>query len=146
MELLKLLLAYIVIFVGCEENPNFNNKRQLYTNHDFIDVAEICGKKRSPLHCRTNDTSCCYDSDQSQWIDLRSNTVVQNMTEEKSCLYVTREHESLSLNCKTSCTNLTTSGMWGCDITGSSGERQSIYIYIGNNKDLGKVHLYINTC
>ena len=142
MEVLKLLLAYFTVFVRCEKYPELFMKWSR-ENNSFIDVAEFCEEFHGiPLQCRTNN------SDNSQWIDLRygSNTVVQNLTEEESCLYVTREHESLSLNCKTSCTNLTTSGMWGCNIPGSSGERHSIYIYIGNNKDLGKVHLYINTC
>ena len=143
MEALKLLLAYFSVFTECVKSQNLYHHGDLIDNNSFIVVTDICGGGASPLQCRTKNTSCC--SETSQWIDLRyrNGSVVQNVTDEKCCLYVNREHESLSLNCKTSCTNLTTSGMWGCDISGSSGERQSIYIYIGNNKDLCKVHLYI---
>ena len=146
MEALKLLLAYFTVLVGCVKSQHFLNKGEVLHNNSFIVVTDICGKNGSFLQCRTKNTSCC--SETSQWIDLRyrNSAVVQNVTDEKSCLYVTREHESLSLKCKTSCTNLTMSGMWGCDISGSSGERQSIYIYIGNNKSLGKVHLNLNAC
>ena len=138
MEALKLLLTYFTVFAECVKSQNLYHQGDVKHNNSFIVVTDICGRNGSSLQCRTRNTSCC--SETSQWIDLRyrNSAVVQNVTDEKSCLYVTREHESLSLNCKTSCTNLTTSGMWGCDITGSSGERQSIYIYIGNNEDLGK--------
>ena len=138
MEALKLLLAYFTVLAECVKSQDLYHKGNFILNNSFIVVTDICGEGASPLQCRTKNTSCC--SETSQWIDLRyrNSAVVQNVTDENSCLYVTREHESLSLNCKTSCTNLTTSGMWGCDIPGSSGERQSIYIYIGNNKDLGK--------
>ena len=65
------------------------------------------------------------------WRDERGRPVQQG-ADGASCLYVTRGDGVVSLNHKNSDYIPDTSGLWRCDIPKSSGENQSLYIYVSN--------------
>ena len=54
------------------------------------------------------------------------------------CIYVNRGDGVISLHRKSGC-NDHTSGLWRCDIPDSSGEMQSLYIYISNDTSQGQL-------
>ena len=85
----------------------------------------------------TNNVSCCNGSDVGGWRD-EGGSVVQEVDRD-TCLYVTREYKEINLNRKLGCTDHT-SGLWRCDIPDFSGEMQSLYIYISNDRSVhGKI-------
>ena len=88
------------------------------------------------LKCVTSNVNCCNDSDIGKWRDERGTEV----TDVTSCLYVTREYKSISLNRNRSITSceLNSVGMWRCDIPDSDDEMKSLYIYISSNRLHGR--------
>ena len=80
---------------------------------------------------------CCNDTNVSNWRDERGE-LVQEGADDGTCLYVTRGDGVISLNRRNSDCIPPTSGLWRCDIPDSSGEIQSLYIYISNDTLFGK--------
>ena len=85
--------------------------------------------------CQTNARNCCIDSSIGGWRDWEGDPVYEG-TDGITCLYVTRGDGVIRLNGKWGCRDHT-SGLWRCDIPDSSGEMQSLYIYISNNRSYG---------
>ena len=97
---------------------------------------EDCG-----LKCVADSDGCCHDTNVSNWRDERGE-LVQEEADDGSCLYVTRGDGEISLNRRNSDCILPT-GLWRCDIPDSSGEIQSLYIYICNDESNGKYKLFL---
>ena len=85
--------------------------------------------------CQTNARNCCIDSSIGGWRDWEGEPVYEG-ADGTTCLYVTRGDGVISLNGNISCSDHT-SGLWRCDIPDSSGEMQSLYVYISNNISYG---------
>ena len=112
--------------------PHFEYGGFLMPNNSFIIYPDI-GAGEFALKCVTDSINCCNGSDVGNWRDERGRPVQQG-ADGASCLYVTRGDGVVSLNRKRGCT-LHTSGLWRCDIPHSSGENQSLYIYISEDED-----------
>ena len=85
--------------------------------------------------CQTNASNCCIDSSISGWRDEEGDPVYE-VANGTTCLYVTRGDGVISLNGKLGCSDHT-SGLWRCDIPDSSGEMQSLYMYISDYSAYG---------
>ena len=109
--------------------PHFKHVGRTLSNNSFINYPDIHRDDTTVLKCMTDRESCCNESNIGGWSDWRGGKVhgVDGVT----CLYVTRGDGVISLNRKRGCTDHT-SGLWRCDIPDSSGEMQSLYIYISN--------------
>ena len=94
------------------------------------------------LKCVTNSDGCCHDTNVSNWRDERGE-LVQEGADDGTCLYVTRGDGEISLNRRNSSCIPATSGLWRCDIPDSSGEIQSLYIYISSNESYGKINCFV---
>ena len=94
------------------------------------------------LKCVTDSDNCCHDTNVSNWRDERGE-LVQEEADDGTCLYVTRGDGEISLNRRNSDCIPSTSGLWRCDIPDSSGEIQSLYIYISNNESYGKINCFV---
>ena len=110
--------------------PHFEHDGSTLSNNSFIYYPDI-GDEDTVLKCVTNRESCCNENKTGNWRDERGRPVHQGV-DGTSCLYVTRGDGVISLNRKPGCTDHT-SGLWRCDIPDSSGEMQSLYIYISNS-------------
>ena len=94
------------------------------------------------LKCVTDSDGCCHDTNVANWRDERGE-LVQEGADDGTCLYVTRGDGEISLNRRNSDCIPPTSGLWRCDIPDSSGEIQSLYIYISNNESYGKINCFV---
>ena len=125
-----LLAAILISVANCQQLPHFESAGKTLTNNSYIYYANISDGDNA-LMCITDSVNCCNDSDVGNWWDERGRAVYQG-EDETSCLYVTRGHGVVSLNCNSDCIPAT-SGLWRCDIPDFSEVIQSIYIYISNN-------------
>ena len=131
------ILTVVILFntlVYCQSLPQLHHGSEVLPNNSFIYYARISVGEGS-LKCVTDSVNCCSDSDVGNWRDERGGAVQQG-ADEATCLYVTRGQGEVSLNHNNSDCIPETSGLWRCDVPDSSGENQSIYIYISN----GAVH------
>ena len=94
------------------------------------------------LKCVTDSDGCCNDTNVSNWRDERRE-LVQEGADDGTCLYVTRGDGVINLNRRNSDCIPPTSGLWRCDIPDSSGEIQSLYIYISSNESYGKINCFV---
>ena len=137
-------LYVTVIFLSsitCLALPGLQNQMVNLSNNSYIFFGSI-SHDESGLKCVTNTSiDCCNDTSVGNWRDVRGSPV-QEGRDGTSCLYVTRGDGEISLNRKSGCTDHT-SGLWRCDIPDSSGDMQSLYIYIGFNESYGKYYNYI---
>ena len=143
---ISLLVVYSVI-VHCQSLPQFQNLGESHRNNSFIYYDRI-HEGRAALKCVTNmSINCCHDTSVSNWSDERGE-LVQEGAGDETCLYVTRGDGEISLNRRNSDCIPPTSGLWRCDIPDSSGEIQSLYIYISNDTSFGKPESHIDcyTC
>ena len=141
-----ILVVYSVI-VNCQSLPHFHSLGEPARNNSFIYYANI-HEGGGALKCVTNmSIICCHDTNVSDWRDERGE-LVQEGADDGTCLYVTRGDGEISLNRRNSDCIPPTSGLWRCDIPDSSGEMQSLYIYISNDTSFGKLASYIHiiTC
>ena len=127
-----ILLVFLLSVKNCQSvtvseygHPLSNNSLTWYNDIDDGDY---------PLKCVTDNVNCCNEI--GNWRDWGGITV-QEGDNGTSCLYVTRGDGVISLNRKSGCTDHTP-GLWRCDIPDSSGEMQSLYIYISNERSNGK--------
>ena len=141
-----ILVVYSVI-VNCQSLPHFHTIGENPVNNSFIYYDRI-HEGRAALECVTNmSINCCHDTNVSNWRDERGE-LVQEVADDGTCLYVTRGDGEISLNRRNSSCIPPTSGLWRCDIPDSSGEIQSLYIYISIDTSFGKPESHIDcyTC
>ena len=84
----------------------------------------------------TDNVNCCNSSIVGGWRDEGGDPVYKG-ADGTSCLYATRGYGVISLSRNRSCTSDHTSGLWRCDIPDSSGEMQSLHIYISDYSAYG---------
>ena len=124
------------MIVNCQSLPRFHSLGENRSNNSFIYYDKI-HEGGGALKCMTNmSINCCHTND-SNWRDERGE-LVQEGADDGTCLYVTRGNGEISLNRRNSDCIPLTSGQWRCDIPDSSGEIQSLYIYISNDTSFGK--------
>ena len=135
--MLFISLTLVVLSIGsCLSLPKFEYYNHPLSNNSFIWYLDI-GDADFRLKCVTDNETCCNGSEGTGWRDERGRPFHQGV-DGTSCLYVTTGGREISLNHKQGCFDHTP-GLWGCDIPDSSGEIQSLYIYISNNKKYGIV-------
>ena len=146
MALSILVLVVYSVIVNCQSLPQFQyfaetpgNNSLIHYNRNDVEAAA--------LKCKTDRDDCCHDTNVANWRDERGK-LVQEGADDGTCLYVTRGDGEISLNRRNSSCIPPTSGLWRCDIPDSSGEIQSLYIYISNDTLFGKPELHIDcyTC
>ena len=96
------------------------------------------GSGESALKCVAISRNCC--SDVGGWRDERGRPVQEGNG--VACLYATRTFRIISLHRKSGCSDHTP-GLWRCDIPDSSGEMQSLYIYISSRRSNGELYYFI---
>ena len=132
---LKALVFYsklLQVLVDCQSLPHFKHTMSSLPNNSFIYYYDIHDRDNATLHCSTDNVNCC---NVGGWRD-KSGRPVYEGADGTTCLYVTRGDGVISLHRKSGCRDHT-SGLWRCDIPDSSGEMQSLYIYIS-------FYIYIN--
>ena len=135
MILHSLVVDLILLVVSCKSLPHIAYREEDLSNNSFIEYDVI--DEEGSLKCVTNTSiDCCNDDSVGNWRDVKGSPV-QEGRDGTSCLYVTRGDGEISLNKKSGCTDHT-SGLWRCDIPDSSGDMQSLYIYIGNYTSDGR--------
>ena len=143
-----ILVVYSVI-VNCQSLPQFQNLGEILRNNSFIYYDRIDHEEGGALKCVTSmSINCCHDTNVANWRNERGE-LVQEGADDGTCLYVTRGDGEISLNRRNSDCIPPTSGLWRCDIPDSSGEIQSLYIYISNDTSFGKPtesHIDCYTC
>ena len=125
--------VWVFIFLlgvgNCQSLPKFEHQKRSLPNNSYIYYPDISDGDQT-LRCVTDNVNCCNSSDVINWRD-ESRTLVYEGADGTSCLYVTRGDGVISLQRKRGCSDHT-SGLWRCDIPDSSGEMQSLYMYIGD--------------
>ena len=141
MLFISLPLVVLSILSSCLSFPEFEYSNNPLPNNSFIWYPDI-GDGDTSLNCVTDNEMCCNGSNVAGWRDERGRPFHQGVNG-ISCLYVTTGSDGvISLNRKLGCSDHTP-GLWRCDIPDSSGEIQSLYIYISNNKKYGSYVIYI---
>ena len=135
---LLLGVGIILLIATCQSQPRFDHSSVPVSNNSYIYYEEI-NMEDGALKCVTNSDGCCNDTNVSNWRDERGE-LVQEGADDGACLYVTRGDRVITLNRRNSDCIPPTSGLWRCDIPDSSGEMQSLYIYISNNESYGKIY------
>ena len=123
--------------VYCQSLPRFEHEGHFLSNNSLMYYPDI-GFGESALKCVANSKNCC--SDVGGWRDERERPVQEGNG--VACLYATRTFRIISLHRKSGCTDHT-SGLWRCDIPDSSGEMQSLYIYISSRRSYGELCYFI---
>ena len=129
------IVIALLSVVSCQSLHQFEHDGRSLSNNSFIYSRDITSGDLA-LKCMTDNVDCCNDASVGNWRDARGSPV-QEGRDGSSCLYVTRGDGEVSFNRKSGCTNHT-SGLWRCDIPDSSGDMQSLYIYISNDRAYGK--------
>ena len=127
-----------IILLGlgnCQSLPKFEHQRRSQPNNSYIYYYDIRDGDSS-LRCVTDKVTCCNSSTVGGWRDEQGEPVYEG-ADGTSCVYVTRGYGVISLHRKWGCSDHT-SGLWRCDIPDSSGEMQSLYIYISSRAPYGK--------
>ena len=138
---LFILLLSLLSLGNCQSLPHFKQEGQFLSNNSYIYYNDI-GYGDRALNCVTNSSdNCCYNSTVGGWGDESGRPVYQG-ADGTTCLYVTRGYGVISLRRKRGCSDHT-SGLWRCDIPDSSGEMQSLYIYISNRRSYGMLHHFL---
>ena len=133
--MLFISLTLVVLNIGsCLSLPEFEFENLPLSNNSFIWYPDI-GDGNFPLNCVTDNEMCCNGSEVAEWRDERGRPFHQGV-DGTSCLYVTTGDGVISLNRKLGCSDHTP-GLWRCDIPDSSGEIQSLYIYISDDAKYG---------
>ena len=116
------------VLVDTQSLLHFKHGRRNLSNNSYIYYRDISDGDSS-LSCVTDNVNCCNSSDVVNWRDWEGEPVYEG-ADGTTCLYVTRGDGVISLHRKIRCTSDHTSGLWRCDIPDSSGEMQSLYVYI----------------
>ena len=145
---LRKICILVYSLVNCQSLPHFQNLGDTIVGNNSFIYYERIHEEGGALKCVTSmSINCCHDTNVSDWRDERGE-LVQEGADDGTCLYVTRGDGVISLNRRNSDCIPPTSGLWRCDIPDSSGEIQSLYIYISNDTSFGKPELHIDcyTC
>ena len=129
----------LLLVLKCQALPQFEHEGYFLSNNSYIYYNDIGDGDRA-LNCVTNSSvNCCNNTDVGGWRDESGRPVYQG-ADGTTCLYVTRGDGVISLhrNCSDH-----TSGLWRCDIPDSSGEMQSLYIYISDKKSYGILYYFL---
>ena len=138
MALSKIILVVCSVIVNCQSLPQIQNLGVILRNNSFIYYENI-PTDGVALQCVTNTSiNCCHDTNVANWRDERGELVQEGADDGTCRLYVTRGDGEISLNRRNNSCIPPTSGLWRCDIPDSSGEIQSLYIYISNDTSFGK--------
>ena len=133
-------VVLILLIATCWSQPRFEHPSVPVSNNSYIFYEKI--NEEFGLKCVTNmSINCCRDTNVANWRDERGE-LVQEEADDGTCLYVTRGDGEISLRRNSDCIP-PTSGLWRCDIPDSSGEMQSLYIYISNDTSFGKYKLFL---
>ena len=136
--MLFISLTLVLLSIGiCLSLPEIKHENRPVSNNSFIWYPDI-GDGDNSLNCVTDNEMCCNGSDIAGWRDERGRPFHQDVNG-TSCLYVTTGDGVFSLNRKRGCLDHTP-GLWRCDIPDSSGEIQSLYIYISDDGKYGIVN------
>ena len=130
-------VCVFIILLGlgnCQSLPKFEHERRSLPNNSYIYYPDISDGDQT-LKCVTDNENCCNTSNVGGWRDERGDPVYEG-ADGTICLYVTRGDGVIRLHRKIGCSDHT-SGLWRCDIPDSSGEMQSLYIYIGDYSAYG---------
>ena len=141
---LFILLLSLVSLGNCQSPPQFEHVGYFLSNNSYIyynDIGDDIGGRNLSLKCVTDSVNCCNISTVGSWRDESGRPVYQG-ADGTTCLYVTRGDGVISLYQKRGC-NVHTSGLWRCDIPDSSGEMQSLYMYISNRRSYGMLHHFL---
>ena len=137
-------VVLILLIATCWSQPRFELSGGTVRNNSYICYDDIIYYEKmnedDGLKCVTDHRDCCHDTNVSNWRDERGE-LVQEGADDGTCLYVTRGDGEISLNRRNSDCIPPTSGLWRCDIPDSSGEIQSLYIYISNDESNGNYEL-----
>ena len=134
MLLISLTLVVLSIGNSCLSLPELRLYPRSLSNNSYIWYPDI-GSGVFRLECVTDNEMCCNGSEVEGWRDERGRPVHEGLNE-TLCLYVTTGYGVISLKRKLGCSNHT-SGLWRCDIPDSSGEIQSLYVYISDDEKYG---------
>ena len=131
MSLKSMFVAAVslLLVVNCQSLIHFEHDRRNLSNNSYIFYPDISVGDSAALKCVTNNVNCCNNSTVGGWRDWEE-VPVHEGEDGTTCLYVTRGDGVIRLNRIRGCTDHA-SGLWRCDIPDSSGEMQSLYIYIG---------------
>ena len=142
MSLESVLVTAITLrlVLSCQALLQFEQERYFLSNNSYIYYNDIGDGDRA-LKCMTDSDNCCNNTDVGGWRDESGRPAYQG-ADGTTCLYVTRGYGVISLHRKRGCTGHT-SGLWRCDIPDSSGEMQSLYIYISNRRSYGMLHHFL---
>ena len=130
MRLYDILVLVSSVAIKCLTIPYFEHPVLQLDNNSYISIDQI-SDGRNALKCMTDNVDCCNDTSVGNWRDVRGSPVQEGRAG-SSCLYVTRGDGEISLNRNSDCIPHI-SGLWRCDISDSSGDNQSLYIYISNS-------------
>ena len=130
----------LLLVLCCQSLPQLEHDGLDLSNNSYIYYNDIGDGDRA-LKCMTDSDNCCNNSTVGGWRDESGRPVYQG-TDGTTCLYVTRGDGVISLHRKRGC-SAHTSGLWRCDIPDSSGEMQSLYIYISNRRSYGMLHHFL---
>ena len=139
MRLYVIVALVSSVAINCLTLPYFEHPILQLKNNSYIPIYQI-SNERNALKCVTDNVDCCNDTSVGNWRDVRGSPV-QEGRDGTSCLYVTRGDGEISLNRKNDCIPHT-SGLWRCDIPDSSGDMQSLYIYISNSTLYSTKNIY----
>ena len=131
---LVVLFCVLLAILKAQSLPHLKHLGGILYNNSFIYYTNI-SVGDSALKCVTDSDNCCYNSTVGGWRDESGRPVYQGV-DGTTCLYVTRGDGVISLHRKGNCSDHT-SGLWRCDIPDSSGEMQSLYIYISSDSVSG---------
>ena len=132
----------LLLVLKCQALPQFEHEGFHLSNNSYIYSHDIIDEGDGALKCVTNSVNCCNNSTVGGWRDESGRPVYQG-ADGTTCLYVTRGDGAISLHHKRGCYDHT-SGLWRCDIPDSSGEMQSLYIYISNYRGAyGMLHCFL---
>ena len=136
---LFILLLSLVCLGNCQSLPQLEHDGIDLSNNSFTFFNDIGGDEDGALNCVTESVNCCNNSAVGGWRDESGRPVYQG-ADGTTCLYVSRGDGVISLhrNCSDH-----TSGLWRCDIPDSSGEMQSLYIYISNTRSHGELQYHV---
>ena len=132
---MKLFLLYIVFqlsfcLVHCQRlewnGTEINNNSVVYYGN--------IRSGSTALKCVTDNNNCCSPNT-GNWMN-QTGQIANQEPDQDRCLYFTRGDRVMSLNRLWGCIP-PLAGLWRCDVPDSSGEIQSLFIYIGTTTTSG---------
>ena len=132
---MKLLLYIVFQLSCCLVNCQYLEWNGTKINNNSVIYYGDISKGSTAVKCYTDNDNCCSPNT-GNWLNERGK-IVHEGANGASCLYFTRGDHVISLNRRNSYCIPPLSGLWRCDIPDSSGELQSLFIYIGTSTTSG---------